>query len=366
MAQVDLINPILPEFIDKLDPQFVQIYTKHQEVTLLIESPAPKIRADQVTIEEYRKNTSKYTFFIAPGPSPDVGSATIYKVKVKEPDGEILVKVYVPTADAITSGGLKTADGKLPAHVNYHGGGWVIGGLHSDQSWCRQVCQRVGCIIVDVDYRLAPEYKFPIQIWDSWAALKWVFAEADKLGIDSSRVSVGGLSAGGHLSAVLALLARDEPGMPPLKLQMLIVPCVDARTTPVEGSCDPKTTPYETYITCENVPCLPLQRMRWFHNLWLGTDPEKRKEATDMWIASPILASSHANLAPASIHCAEFDCLCSEAVAYNEVLNKAGTPSTVKVYKGVCHPFAHWDGELDKAKEYVDDTTNALKKAYTS
>ena len=83
-----------------------------------------------------------------------------------------------------------------------------------------------------------------------------------------------------------------------------------------------------------------------------------------MWIASHIIAPSHANLAPASIHCAEFDVLHSEGVAYNDVLNRAGTPSTVKVYEGVCHPWGHWDGQLDKAKEYVDDTIDVLKKAY--
>jgi len=151
-------------------------------------------------------------------------------------------------------------------------GGWVIGSLKSDESWCRQACQQLGMIILNVDYRLAPEFPFPAQIWDAWAALKWVFANASKLGIDPSRVSIGGLSAGGHLSAVLALFARDEPGMPPLKLQMLVVPAVDCRWTPIEGSCDPEV-PYETYITCENAPCLPLHRMRWFSNLWLGTDP---------------------------------------------------------------------------------------------
>ncbi len=83
------------------------------------------------------------------------------------------------------------------------------------------------------------EYPFPAQIWDAWAGLKWVFSNADKLGIDKTRVSVGGLSAGGHLAAVLAHLARDEKGMPPLKLQLLIVPSVDCRWTPIEGSASP-------------------------------------------------------------------------------------------------------------------------------
>jgi acetyl esterase/lipase len=126
-----------------------------------------------------------------------------------------------------------------------------------------------------VDYRLAPEYPYPAQIWDSWEALKWVFANSSKLGVDTSRVSVGGLSAGGHLAAVVALMARDDPEIPPLKLQLLVVPAVDARWIPIEGSCDPVKVPYETYISCERAPCLPLARMVWFADLWLSSDTGK-------------------------------------------------------------------------------------------
>lgn len=127
-------------------------------------------------------------------------------------------------------------------------------------------------VIVNVDYRLAPEYPYPTQIWDSWAGLKWVVANAKEIGVDAERISIGGLSAGGHLAAALSLLARDEPGFPALKLQMLVVPAVDARFTPIEGSYDEKFDPYESHMQCENAPCLPLNRMRWFSNLWLGTD----------------------------------------------------------------------------------------------
>ena len=136
----------------------------------------------------------------------------------------------------------------------------MIGSLKSDEPWCRQACQKLGMIIVDVDYRLAPEFPFPTQIWDSWSALKWTFQNAGQLGIDESRVSVGGLSAGGHLSAVLALLARDEPGMPSLKLQMLVVPSVDSRYTPIEGDYL-MGDPYESHKECAEAPCLTLARM---------------------------------------------------------------------------------------------------------
>lgn len=156
-------------------------------------------------------------------------------------------------------------------------GGWVIGGLGSDESWCRQVCQSLGIVIIDVDYRLAPEYPYPTQIWDSWGAFKWVFDNASFLGIDTSRVSVGGLSAGGHLAAVVALMARDDPTIPPLKLQLLVVPTVDARWIPSkeEPGHDLDKVPYKSYVSCEDAPCLPLARMIWFVELWLGSDHGK-------------------------------------------------------------------------------------------
>lgn len=341
--------------IDRLDPQFAEIFTKYQ---------APKLQAHQITYEEYIADRSRYTFSIAPSPYPSVGNIEIYKIPVSDPAGEIAAQVYYPTEEAAALAKLKTADGKLPAHVNYYGGGFVIGGLQSDESWCRQVCQIGGCIIVNVDYRLAPEFPHPIPLTDSWTALKWVFASSEKLGIDALRVSISGLSAGGQLAAVLALLARDEPGMPELTLKTLIVPLVDTRYIPTEGSCD-KYFPYRSYIENGFAPCLPVARLVWFFNLWLGKDVAKRKEISKNFRASPILASHHANLAPASIHVAGVDSLTSERIAYHEMLVKAGTKSELKVYDGVGHPFGRWDGELDKAKEFVQDTITVLKKAYS-
>ncbi|KAF2089585.1 alpha beta hydrolase fold-3 domain-containing protein [Saccharata proteae CBS 121410] len=350
-----IINPLHPSFVDKLDPQFAAIYNKHQ---------APRLRADQVTIEEFRAHPEKYTSTITPGPCPGVETANVHDVAVDQPVGTIQVKIYVPTASQIASGGLGNADAKLPAHVNFHGGGWVIGSLATDESFCRQTCSRLGCVVVDVNYRHGPEYPFPAAVYDAFTALKWVFAApvSDLKDIDTSRVSVGGLSAGGHLSAVVTHLARDA-GLPRLVKQVLVVPCVDMRWVPMEGSAE-EGCPYEKYNSCEFAPCLPLQRMRWFFDCWVGKNAEKRKELVNTPLASPILFPSHEGLAPASIHTAEFDLLCSEAEVYHKELLKAGTPSVIKVYKGVGHPFAHWDGELEIGRECINDQLEVLKKAY--
>ncbi|KAI1104467.1 alpha/beta hydrolase fold protein [Jackrogersella minutella] len=349
------VNPLHPSIIEKIDPVFAEIYNRYQ---------ASRLRADQVPYEVYNKDRPKYTFPTSEvsGELLDVASNTVYKIPVSNPAGEIAIQVYVPTPEAIASGGLER-EGLLPALVNYHGGGFVIGGLESDVSLCRSLCQRVGCIIVNVDYRLAPEYPHPISVTDSWEALKWTFKSAETLKIDPSRVGVSGLSAGACIAAVLALLARDDPTAPHLAAQLLIVPVVDARYVPKEGSCDPAKTPYQSYIDCEFAPMLPLNRLIWFYNLWLGTD-ERRVENANDFRASPIVATSHGNLAPAIIRCAEIDPLVSEGIAYHEKLEAAGTPSKLKIYKGQGHPFGQWDGASPTAQEFVSDCISELKTAF--
>ncbi|ROW07543.1 hypothetical protein VPNG_07059 [Cytospora leucostoma] len=355
-AQDHIVNPIDASVVDKVAPEFAQIYNTYQ---------ASKLRADQVPYEEYNKDRAKYTFptYKVSGPCPDVGSSVVYTIPVTEPTGEISVEVVHPTAEAISAGGLQNDD-RLPAYLDFHGGGFVIGNLDTDRVFCRNVAQSVGCIVVNVEYRTSPEYPHPTPIMDSFDALKWVVKEADSLGIDASRLAVGGFSAGGCIAAALAVMARDDPTIPPLRHQLLIVPVLDARYVPEEGSCDPKTVPYESYVSFEFAPCLPLQRLRWFYNLWLGRGAERVERAND-FRASPIVAKDLSNLAPASIHSAAIDPLVDEGKAYHEKLTAAGTPSVLKVYGGVGHPFGHWVAELPAATELAQTAHSALRQAFT-
>lgn len=155
-----------------------------------------------------------------------------------------------------------------------HSGGWTLGGLFSDESWCRHVCRAVGVVVIDVDYRLAPEHPYPTQITDAWDSLKWTIVNASKLGIDSSRVSVGGMATGAHLATVVSLKARDCADLPPLRHQLLTVPAFDVRYVPVDGEID-SDVPYESYHVYGDAPNFPLSRMQWFMKHWMGTDPGK-------------------------------------------------------------------------------------------
>ncbi|KAI1302061.1 alpha beta hydrolase fold-3 domain-containing protein [Xylaria venustula] len=348
------INALLPSIAERLDPVYLDIYNRYQ---------APRLRCDQVPYETYNADKEAYGVSTPAvrGPCPEVASNTIYRVPVSHPAGEVEVQVYVPTSEAISSGRLASPEGRLPALVNFHGGGFVIGDLNSDEPLARQFSQGTGCIVVNADYRTAPEFPHPTSVLDSWDILKWVFANAADLNIDASRIAVSGLSAGGCIAAVLSLLARDDPALPPLKLQILIVPLVDVRYVPIEGSA--KGGPYESYASNEFAPMLPLSRLVWFYNYWLGTGPDRGEKAND-FRASPLLAESHENLAPASIRAAEVDPLVSEAKAYHEKLLSAGTQSKIKIYKGQGHTFPHWDGLNPSSKEFVQDCINDLKEAF--
>lgn len=243
----------------------------------------------------------------------------------------------------------------------------VIGSLLTDEVFCKNIAQKVGCVAINVEYRTSPEYPHPTPVVDSFVALRWVVDNGDMLSIDTSRLAVGGYSAGGCIAAALALLARDNgpAALPSLKLQLLVVPVLDARFVPEDGPCDPNTVPYASYVSLEHAPCLPLNRLRWFYNLWLGRGKQRIDRAND-FRASPMVAADFSRLAPASIHSAEIDPLVDEGRLYHEKLMAAGTPSDLKVYNGVGHPFGHWAGELPAAREFRENAYSALRGAFTA
>jgi acetyl esterase len=192
----------------------------------------------------------------------------------------------------------------LPALVYYHGGGWVIGDLDTHDGVCRSLANAAGCAVVSVDYRLAPEHRFPAAVDDCSGATRWVIDNAGDLGIDRERVAVGGDSAGGKLAAVTALLARDG-AIPRLCGQVLIYPATDLLTT------------YPAYQRITEGFPLTASTSRWFLSHYI----DERSQALD-WRASPLRAADLSGTAPALVLTASYDPLCDEGEAYARRLER--------------------------------------------
>ncbi|EMD93700.1 hypothetical protein COCC4DRAFT_208316 [Bipolaris maydis ATCC 48331] len=332
------------EWLSRLDPEWVRVWNKYG---------SHHRQAEEVPIEKVRRKPLAYSFTYPTWSGPRVFKENEFDVPVSRPAGYIKVRVYTPEGQ-----------GPFPVHINYHGGGWVLGGLNSEAAWCRSVCNNTSIVIVDVDYRLAPEFVFPTAIYDSWDALQWVLSHAEHLNIDVTSVSIGGLSAGGHMSAVLSHMARDV-GLE-LKLALLVVPSTDFRWLIAEEPLRSEIAKrYPSTVQYKDAPWGGLKREQWFLDYWIPTDI--RRAACDDWMASPMLAKSFERLPPTHIITAEFDICRDEAHQYGKLLAKGGNLVTQKCYPGMPHAFGHYihpEKGLTKGREYLQDTSRLLKQAH--
>jgi len=251
--------------------------------------------------------------------------------------GTIPVRVYRPVGAA--------ADAALPALIFFHGGGWVIGDMDTHDVLCRQLTAEAGVVVVNVDYRLAPEAKFPAAADDVWAATRWVAANAGKLGIDPARLAVAGDSAGGNLAAVVALMARDA-GAPALKLQVLLYPVTQIGT---------ETRSYRDFA---DGYLLTRESMLWFFDHYLPS-----KDAGADWRVSPMHAPSLAGVAPALVVTAGFDPLRDEGEAYAQKLRDAGVTVDYVCYGGMIHGFVPMGRLIDTANRAVAHVAASLRQS---
>jgi acetyl esterase len=230
-----------------------------------------------------------------------------------------------------------------PCLVFFHGGGWVIGNLDSHDVVCRYLARDAEMIVIAVDYRLAPEHKFPAAIDDAVAATRWIADNAVQLNVDATSISVGGDSAGGNLAAIVAIDARDNDG-PPIAGQMLIYPATDfAMTHPSHG--EPETDCLLTEAT-----------IRWFAAHYLNG-----RDDVDDWRASPARIASLKGLPPAYVLTAGADPLRDEGDEYAARLSEAGVAVTHKTYPGQFHGFITMGKILPKANEALRDVCAWLK-----
>jgi acetyl esterase len=252
---------------------------------------------------------------------------------VPGPVGDIPVRIYHPDSDRL-----------LPVVVYFHGGGFVIGDIFSHDTICQRLAAGVPALVVSVDYRLAPEHRFPAAVDDCDAATAWVSAHAAEFGGDSARLAVAGDSAGANLSAVVTRRARDAGG-PPIAFQLLVYPCTDM------------TRSLRSHIENGEGYLLDSDTMTWFINNYLADDDLRHPDA------SPLFADDLSGLPPALVVTAEFDPLRDEGEAYAERLRKAGVPVTATRYDGMIHGFYGLDSVFDAAKQATTETVVALREA---
>ena len=263
--------------------------------------------------------------------------ARIENRTVPGPAGQIPVRIYTPVGTA-----------PFPVLVYFHGGGWVIGNLDTHDGICRSLANRVGCLVVSVDYRLAPEHRFPAAPEDCYAATRWLAEHAGSLGGDKGRIAVGGDSAGGNLAAVVALMARDRGG-PKLAFQLLVYPATD--------------TDFETRSYRENSEGYFLTRadMVWFWNHYAPRDEDRRNP-----YAAPLRAASLRGLPPALVITAEFDPLCDDGNAYAARLREDGVPVRLSQQDGLIHGFFQMGAVIDRGRASVDEASRAVKDAFAT
>ena len=260
--------------------------------------------------------------------------AKIEDRRIPGPAGEIPVRIYTPAGPAPKG-----------ALVYFHGGGWVIGDIGTHDQVCRSLAKGGDCVVTSVDYRLAPEHKFPAAPEDCFAATKWVTANAAALGIDPKRIAVGGDSAGGNLAAVVSQMARDRGG-PAIAFQLLYYPATDWS----KETASQREFTQDGYI-------LSRADMVWFYDHYMTSD----KDRTNPYF-SPACAQSFTGLPPALILTAAIDPLRDEGEEYAGALKRAGVPVKMERYGGVCHGFVMMAGKLDAGKRAIAESCAELRR----
>jgi acetyl esterase len=302
---------------------------------------APQEPLDSLTVQQQRdlmRRLSDQTYLrFGLRPEP-VGTVTDHPVSAGK--ATVTVRAYRPAKP-----------GLLPGHVELHGGGWWLGSIdeHVNDAICRYRCNHAGCVVFAVEYRLAPEHPFPAGLDDVYSAVLWITGHASELGVDPSRISIGGTSAGGNLAAAAALRARDT-GSVNLVFQLLEAPALDLTGTSMRAAL----------ATGELAPIA--------HHIGEFETPLRRyfRDPADalLPLASPIRAGDLSGLPPAHIVTAEYDPLRAEGEFYAERLADAGVDVTVIRHAGAIHGTGYLTGVWEPARSWLRGSTLSLRRAH--
>ena len=308
-----------------LDPDAAAIYQAFQEAG----RPAYETLSPPEAREYYRIGR------VVMNPEPPALESN-EPLSIPAPHGSIPARIYTPKT-------LRKNNGLAPCLVFFHGGGWVIGDLDTHEVVCQKLAHEGELIVISVDYRLAPEHKFPAAADDAITATKWVAANAKQLGIDAAHLLVGGDSAGGNLAAVVALAARDGDG-PKLAGQVLVYPATDFAMKHPSHS-EPDTSVLLTHSV-----------IKWFCNHYINGAAD-----IDDWKASPARAKTLAGLPPAYVLTAGADPLRDEGADYAARLKEAGVPVTYRHFPGQFHGFFTMGKLLQQANVAVTEIAGWMK-----
>ena len=266
---------------------------------------------------------------------PTLPIASVLDRTIRGPGGDLKLRIYTPNGSA-----------PFPLMVFFHGSGFVLCSLDTHDGVCRNLCHAAGCVVVSVDYRLAPEHKFPAGPEDCYAATKWSAEHTSELNADAGRVVIAGDSAGGNMAAVTALMIRDRGG-PVLRGQLMIYPVTDYFNSG-----------HPSYKDNSEGYGLTAAGMRWFWGHYLNSESEG-----DNPYVSPLRATDLRGLPAALIITAEYDVLRDEGESYGERLLEAGVPTSVSRYEGMNHGFFSMYGIVDKAKQALEESATWHKFA---
>ncbi|KAH9897583.1 Alpha/Beta hydrolase protein [Xylariomycetidae sp. FL2044] len=316
-------QPLHPSVREKLDPEYVALHDEILQYVLPSEAepwdPASRLR---------------------PSPVAHGGQKLVDVGAVQDEDlGNFQIRIFTPEGD-VPAGG-------WPVLVWLHGGGWVMGWLSSENGFLRHVCKYVRCAVITVNYRHAPEHVYPAAIEDSAAGYAWVITNAATLSLDTTRLAMGGLSAGGCLTAILSMKVASAGPLPVKpKFQLLLCPVID-------NTADVCTVWSES----QHAPWLTPTRMKWYRQKYFAKPAQPKS-----WDASPCYASNDLlSQSPKTfVGVAECDLLGPEALAYADLLKGAGVETEVKVYKGATHSILILAGIHRIGKELVHDACGAL------
>lgn len=251
---------------------------------------------------------------------------------------EVPVRIYWPSADR-----------GLPVLAWFHGGGWVRGSVEGSDPTCRLLANEAGAIVMSVEYRLAPEHRFPSAAEDCYAATAWLSEHADELGGDAARLAISGGSAGGNMAAVVALMAHDR-GTPAIAYQLLVYPITDH---------DFERPSYRDNAEGYN---LTRENMMWFWDQYAGPEGSNGSADRDDPHLSPLQAAGLAGLPPAHVITAEYDPLRDEGEAYAERMRDAGVAVTSQRYDGQIHGFFNQFGTIDDGRSAIEDSARRIRE----